>query len=117
MNACIWKRFFSGMVHHALVVLAGFVRVPGATLKGGGEAVYIIQYCGRGAISPMSTRSVSFGGRVSKLRTAILAAASTRSFPRMIVCALILCRVVRRPAIALVSRRSMILSSRVAWWW
>ncbi len=46
------------MVHHALVVLAGFVRVSGATLSGGGVAVYIIEYCERGAISPMSTQSV-----------------------------------------------------------
>ncbi len=80
----------------------------------GGVAVYMIQYSGRGAISPMSTRNVWFDGKVSKLRTASLAAASTRSFPRMLVCALILWRVVLRPySRFLASRRSTILSSRV----
>ncbi len=43
------------MVHQALVVPVGFVKVSGATLSGGGVAVYIIQYGGRGAISPIST--------------------------------------------------------------
>ena len=60
-------------------MLADIVRVSGATLSGGGVGVYIIQYGGRGAISPMSIHSVWFGGRVSKLRTAGIAAASARS--------------------------------------
>jgi len=64
----------------------------------GGVAVYMTQCCGRGATSPMSTRNLLFGGRVSKLRTAILAAAPARSLPRMLVCALILCKVVRWPS-------------------
>ena len=62
------------MVHQALVVLAGFVRVTGATLSGGGVAVYIIQYCGRGAISKRLIRRESveiayrqLGGRVSEV--------------------------------------------------
>ncbi len=70
------------MVHHALMVLAGVVRVSGATRSGGGVAVYIIQYCGRGAVSAVSVgvhpqrlirrESVEvayrqLGGRVSKI--------------------------------------------------
>ena len=117
MNACILRRSSSGMVHQALVVLADFVKLSGATLSGGGVAVYIIHYFGRGVISLMSTRSVRFGGRVSKLRTASFVAASARSLPRMFVCELILFRVVRRPAIFLLSRRSTTLSSRVVRWW
>ena len=58
VNACIWRRSSYGMAHNVLVVLAGFVMVPGATLSGGGLDVYIIQHCGRGAISPMFIRSV-----------------------------------------------------------
>ncbi len=46
------------MVHQALGVLAVFFFVSGATLSGGGVVVYIIKNCGRGAISPMSTRKV-----------------------------------------------------------
>jgi hypothetical protein len=105
------------MVHHALMVLAGVVRVSGATRGGGGVAVYIIQYRGRGAISPMSTRNVWSGGSESKLRTANLAAASARSLPRMFVCALILWSVVVRPASLLFSRSYVMLSRRVVWWW
>ena len=83
------------MVHHALVLVAGIWQVVGEIPKLGGVTVYMTQYCGRGATSPMSTRIVACVGRVSKLRTAILAAASARSLPRMLVCALILCRFVR----------------------
>ena len=64
----------------------------------GGVVVYMIQCDRRGAFSPMSTRIVYAGGKVSKFRTTILAAASARSFSRMFACALILWRAVWKPA-------------------
>ena len=83
------------MFHQVLGLKAGFIRVAGATSSGGGAVVYITHNCGRGAISHVSTRVFVYGGRVSKLRTASLAGASARSFPHILVCALILCRAMR----------------------
>ena len=78
--------------------------------------MYITQSLGRGAIFPTSIRIVWSGGRVSKLPIAILAAASARSFSLMMVCPLIVCRVVRYPMDSMVSRSSVMLSSRSIWW-
>jgi hypothetical protein len=78
-------------------------------------AVYMTQCRGRGATSPMSTRNLLYGGRVSKLRAASLEAAYARSLPRMLVCALILCRVVRCLVSLLASRRYVMLSRRSLW--
>ncbi len=103
----------SGIDHQALRLVAGIVWEVGAIPSTGGVAVYMIQYSGRGAFSPMSTRRVWCDGSLSKLRTASLAAASARSFPRMCVCALILWRVVLLPDLVLSSRRFIMPSSRV----
>jgi len=76
--------------------------VTGVVVKMGGSDVYITQCLGRGTISPTSTWVVCASGRVSKLRTASFAAASTRSLPLMWECPRIVCRVVRKPNDALV---------------
>ena len=89
----------------------------GVIVKMGGLDVYMTQYFGRGAISLISTRVVWAGGRVSKLRTASFAAASARSFPRMLVCPRILCRVFRKPSDALAFSSSVMLCKRSMWWW
>jgi hypothetical protein len=117
VKACIWRRSSSGMVHHALVGVGRTCWFPRLSAGAGGWGVYITQCCGRGALSPMSTRMHWCGGRFSKLVTASLAAASARSLPRMLVWALILCRAVWCPASFLVSRRSVMLSRRIEWWW
>ena len=58
VNACICRRSASGMVHHGgrRVELLGLVASAGVGVSG--LDVYMTQNGGRGAIAPMSTRSV-----------------------------------------------------------
>ena len=58
VNACIRRRSGSGIDHQGLGLVAGIVWGVGATPSTGGVAVYMIQYSGRGAFSPISTRKV-----------------------------------------------------------
>ena len=100
----------SEMLHHERRRVAQLVPVYRAGCGGGGLAEYMTQWIGRGDVSPISTRRVCGGGSVSKCVTASMAAASARSFARILVWALVMWRVVRRPANRLVSRKLVVLS-------
>ncbi len=65
VNACIWRRSASGIVHHGGRSVAYLDSV--ATVGGGvaGLAVYMTQKEGRGAMDPTFTRRVFSLGRVS----------------------------------------------------
>ena len=115
VNACIWRRFASGIVHHGGRRVACRGPVERAGVGVGGSAVYMTQNGGRGAIAPISTRCVWSEGRVSKFVTASLAAASARSLPRMLVCALIFRRVVEKSFSLRSSRSCEMLLSRSMW--
>jgi hypothetical protein len=89
VNACIWRRPASGIVHHGerrVACLGPVARIGGGVV---GLAVYMTQNGGRGAMDPISTRRVCSLGKVSYSVTASLAVASARSFPRICMCALI----------------------------
>jgi hypothetical protein len=83
----------------------------------GGFAVYMTEWDGRGAVSPMGTRSVCVVDNDLKSLSINFAAKSARSLPRMFVCDLILCKVVLRPIGLLVSMSSAMLSRSRSWWW
>ena len=85
MKACICKRSPSGIDHHGWRCVATRVSGPKGVGGGGGLTVYMTQCGGRGATSPTSTFSFCDSGRESYCVTAILAAASARSLPRMFV--------------------------------
>ncbi len=86
VDVCIRRRFASGMIHHGgrRVELLGPVASAGAGVVG--LAAYMTPNGGRGAVAPISTRSVCSGGSMSKSVTASLDAASARSLPRICVC-------------------------------
>ncbi len=65
VNACIWRRSASGIVHHggrSVACLGPVARVGGGVA---GLAVYMNQKGGRGAMDPTSTRRVFPLGRMS----------------------------------------------------
>jgi hypothetical protein len=89
VSACICRRSASGMVHHGgrRVEFLGLAASAGVGVVG--LAVYMTHDGGRGAVAPISARSVCSGGSLSKFATASLAAVSARSLPRICVRALI----------------------------
>jgi hypothetical protein len=65
VNACIWRRSASGIVHHggrSIASLGTVARVGGGVV---GLAVYMTQNGGRGVMYLISTRRVFSLGRVS----------------------------------------------------
>jgi len=95
VKTCICRRSASGMVHQGRRRVPRLVPIERAGSVTVGFAVCMTECIGREAISPTSTRIVCVGGSVSKFQSASLAAAPAMSSPRMFVCALILCRVMR----------------------
>ena len=89
VKACICKWSASEIAHHGGRRVACLGPVARAGVGVGGLAVYMTPNGGLGAIAPISTLIVWSRGRVSKVVTTSLAAASARSLLRMFVCALI----------------------------
>ena len=89
MKACIFKRSPSGIDHHGGRNVA--IRVPVPICVGGGGSLTVdMNQRGGDATSPIYTFSFCDSGRELYCVTAILAAASARSLPRIFVQARIL---------------------------
>ncbi len=114
VNACICRRSVFGMVHQGRWKVAQLLRVAGAMARGGGLAVHMTPCVGRGVFPDVHSEClVRWESVIASYYD--MAAVSAMSLPRMLVCPLILCQVVRYPACLLVSRRSVMLSRRSMW--
>ncbi len=115
MIESIWKMSASSIVRQDRRRVARLALVDRVGVGASGFAVYMIQCLGRGAVSSTCTRNIYVVGNESKPMTASFAAAFAKSLPRMFMCAMIFCRVMRRPIVLLGSWRSVMLPIRSMW--